>query len=299
MPYSLETWKHFQIPDHIFLSTDADGLLKISVQTIYSNAEIYFQGAHVTSFQQHGRAPLLFMSASGRMSRGHMLHGGIPLCFPWFGNRPGEELSHGFVRLHPWNLIMTKVNEEEEVELLFEFPEKLLSQFGWLPLEVHYKVIVGASLKLELSVKNRTEESFSYEECFHTYFSVGDIEQTMIQGLQGLYYLDKTEDLILKLENQEKIPIRGEINRIYLDSRDPIQIHDYAHGRIIHIKKNFSRSTVLWNPWIEKATSIPDFAPDDFKQMICVESGNIGQFSKKLSPGESSLIYVELSTSSD
>ncbi|MFZ4115917.1 MAG: D-hexose-6-phosphate mutarotase [Chthoniobacterales bacterium] len=291
----LDQWKHFEIPGKVAFSKDSDGLVKINIATPQSSAEVYLQGAHVTAFQQHGEDPMLFMSASGRMSRGTMLHGGIPICFPWFGNRPGEKLSHGFARLYPWDLITATVNAQEEVELLFQLPQTLLKESGWLPVETFYRVTIGEKLTLELNVNNTTQELFSYEECLHAYFLVGDIGETTIHGLKDLHYLDKTEDLISKLEHEDEIPITQETNRIYLNSTAPIEIHDRAQKRTIRIEKNFSHSTVVWNPWSEKAKTLPDFAPDDFKQMLCVESGNVGEFAKELPPGKVSVLQVQLS----
>lgn len=35
--------------------------------------------------------------------------------------------------------------------------------------------------------------------------------------------------------------------------------------------------TVVWNPWIEKAKSMADFGDDEYKKMICVESGYVNE----------------------
>jgi glucose-6-phosphate 1-epimerase len=34
---------------------------------------------------------------------------------------------------------------------------------------------------------------------------------------------------------------------------------------------------VVWNPWVEKAQGMADFAPaDGYKNMVCVEVGSVG-----------------------
>jgi D-hexose-6-phosphate mutarotase len=357
----LDHWKKFEIPGSVVFSQDDDGLDKINITTEFSTAEVYLQGAHVTAFQKKGEDPMLFMSSSGRMARGTMLHGGIPLCFPWFGKRDGEALSHGFARLHPWDLTrilhldhlrkpgsqmdvaleshfdlggrdsysptskcspalphqpsqppshdqseisglkLVEVTSQGSIMLEFHLPQELMKAAGWLPVSTIYRVVVGETLSLQLQVTNppTNTESFFYEECFHSYFLVEDVEKVTIHGLKDLHYLDKTENLVSKLELSDAMPITQETNRIYLNSTEPIEIHDPLKKRIIRIEKQASRSTVVWNPWIENAKSIPDFAPEDYKKMLCVESGNVGKYSQELAPGGALDLSVELSSRKD
>lgn len=225
-----------------------------------------------------------------------MLHGGIPLCFPWFGNRDGETLSHGFARISLWDLVETKVVSQNEVLLRFQLPPTVLIAAGWAPVHVELSVIVGETLNLEFFVENKTEEIFCYEECLHSYFFVGDISKATIHGLRGLTYLDKNEDLISKLETAEELSIVGETNSIYLNSSGALEIHDVSLQRTIRIEKENSYSTVVWNPWNEKAKSIPDFNPEDYQKMLCVEAGNVRERVIKLAPGEASKMKLVLST---
>jgi len=289
-----ELKNQFEIPDRVALVMDQDGLVKAVVRSDHSSSEIYLKGAHVTSFQQKGEEPLLFMSPSAKMPRGNSLHGGIPLCFPWFGNREGEKLSHGFARNSIWDLVKTKVNAEGEVEVTFQLPVDVLKENRWAPVEVLYRVTVGKKLQLELIVNNTTSIPFVYEECFHSYFFVGDINQATLHGLKGLTYLDKNEDFKAKQEQLDELPIVGETNSVYLNSTAPIEIHDRSLRRTIRIEKERSRSTVVWNPWSEKAKEIVDFGSEDYRHMLCVESGNVKEFDIKLDPGKSSSLCVEL-----
>ncbi|MCF7729756.1 MAG: D-hexose-6-phosphate mutarotase [Chthoniobacterales bacterium] len=297
----LDHWKKFEIPGTVIFSQDDDGFNKINVTTASSAAEIYLQGAHVTSFQKKGEDPMLFMSSSGRIARGKMLHGGIPLCFPWFGNRQGETLSHGIARLHPWDLKLCGVTAQGSVILEFQLPQKFMKDAGWMPVNVNYRVIVGEKLSLQFNVTNppTSKDSFFYEECFHSYFLVENIDKITIHGLKDLHYLDKTENLVSKLELSDAIPITQETNRIYLNSTEPIEIHDSLKKRTIRIEKYSSHSTIVWNPWMKNAKLIPDFDPEDYKKMLCVESGNVGAYSRELSPGATACLSLDLSTRRD
>ena len=64
-------------------------------------------------------------------------------------------------------------------------------------------------------------------------------------------------------------------------------IHDAAWNRRIFVEKSGSNSTVVWNPWIEKTQTMADMAPDDWKEMICVETANAAENAVRLAPGES------------
>lgn len=284
----------FEIPNHVMLAIDQDGLTKAVVTSDWSTAEIYLKGAHVTSFQQKGEEPLLFMSSSAKIPRGNMLHGGIPLCFPWFGNREGEKLSHGFARNSIWELVKTNLDPSGDVQLTFHLPKSILHEAGWAPVEVFYNVVVGKKLQLELKINNTTSVPFIYEECFHSYFFVGAVDQVTLHGLKGLTYLDKNEDFAAKQELHDELPIVGETNSVYLNSKAPIEIHDRSLCRTIHIEKEHSRSTVVWNPWREKAKEIVDFGSADYHQMLCVESGNIKEFAIQVAPGKTSSLCVTL-----
>ena len=291
-----ELKKQFEIPNYVTLMMDEDELIKVVAESDHSTAEIYLKGAHVTSFQQKGEKQLLFMSPSAKMPRGNMLHGGIPLCFPWFGNREGETLSHGFARNSLWDLVKTKGKSDGSVELTFQLPSSILREAGWAPIEVLYRVTVGKKLQLELIVNNTTSLPFSYEECLHSYFLVGDISQVTVHGLKGLTYLDKNEDFAAKQELYDELPIVGETNSVYLGSTAPIEIHDHALQRTILIEKENSRSTVVWNPWSEKAKEIADFGAGDYHHMLCVESGNVKEYTLTVAPGETSSLLVQLSS---
>jgi glucose-6-phosphate 1-epimerase len=46
-------------------------------------------------------------------------------------------------------------------------------------------------------------------------------------------------------------------------------------NRHIHIAKQNSLTTVIWNPWAEGARTLPDLGADEWQQMVCAEASNI------------------------
>ena len=75
----------------------------LEVSTAWSTAEIYLQGAHVTHFKKKNEPPLLFLSQCSRFAENEPIRGGIPVIFPWFGQREGMG-QHGFARVKTWEL---------------------------------------------------------------------------------------------------------------------------------------------------------------------------------------------------
>jgi len=152
-------------------------------------------------------------------------------------------------------------------------------------------------LTLQLNVTNNsTDQEFPLENCLHSYFEVGDITAVSITGLKGATYLDKMANFAEKTETNDAIRINSEVDRIYLNTVEPVEIIDPRLGRKIRIEKHGSVSTVVWNPWVTKAQQMPDFCNEEYQRMVCVESGNVASNNIKLPPGETSTLKVKLST---
>jgi D-hexose-6-phosphate mutarotase len=174
-----------------------------------------------------------------------------------------------------------------------EYPEA--SAFP--PFAVEYVVTINETLGLELLVTNKSkDEAFTFENCLHTYFEVGDSSAVSVTGLKGASYLDKVANFAKKKESGESIRISSEVDRIYLDTTEAVEIQDQKFGRKVRVEKHGSVSTVVWNPWIAKAQQMPDFGNDEYQRMICVESGNVAGNSIRLPPNETSRLSVKLSS---
>ena len=109
----------------------------------------------------------------------------------------------------------------------------------------------------------------------------------MVSGLEGTTYIDKTDGFQRKSQRNEPIRIAKECDQVHLSTPATCTIHDAAWNRRIFVEKSGSNSTVVWNPWIEKTQTMADMAPDDWKEMICVETANAAENAVRLAPGES------------
>jgi D-hexose-6-phosphate mutarotase len=266
----------------------------LEVSTAWSTAEIYLHGAHVTHFQKKGDSPLLFLSQCSRFSANEPIRGGIPVIFPWFGPREGMP-QHGFVRSKNWEVKEVAPSPDGSVSVRFCLPEYPEAS-AFPPFTVEYVVTVSDSLGLELLVTNKSQEAFTFENCLHTYFEVGDIGSVSVTGLKGIKYLDKVANFAEKQETGEPIRVSSEVDRIYQNTTEAVEIVDEKLGRKVKVEKHGSVSTVVWNPWSGKAQQMPDFGNDEYQRMICVESGNVAANSIRLPPNETSRLAVKLSS---
>jgi D-hexose-6-phosphate mutarotase len=267
----------------------------MDIITPWSTAQIYLQGANVTFFKKKDEAPLLFLSQCSRFSIGEPIRGGIPIVFPWFGAREGAP-QHGFARLKEWALREMIQLADGSVTVRFELPI-CPENAGMPPFCLEYSVSVSKTLKLELAVTNKSEkDTLKIENCLHTYFEAGDISKVTVSNLKGVRYLDKTQNMAEKTETEERLKITGEVDRTYLSTAAAVRIDDAALNRAIHVRKKGSESTVVWNPWIDRAQQMTDFGNDEYQRMICVESGNVGPNALAVGPGKRSVLEVELST---
>jgi glucose-6-phosphate 1-epimerase len=287
--------RRFEIPGRLTLLEGNGEMLKIEATSQWSRLEIYMHGAQVTDFRKKGEAPLFFTSQVSRFALGQPIRGGVPIVFPWFGAREGEPM-HGFARTSEWDLHEVTAVPEGGVSMRFSLPDTGEAA-TWPSFTANYIVTVTDVLRLELIVTNGApDEDFTFESCFHSYFSVGDINKVSVTGLKGLSYLDQVENFAQKTETAEALKIASEVDRIYLDAPGPVEILDTELKRKIRIAKSGSASTVVWNPWIAKSRQMPDFGNDEYKQMLCVESGNVARNKVTLPPGKSSVFAVTIST---
>ena len=284
--------KQHEIPGRVAIVTGNGGLIKIIVTTKFSTAEIYPHGAHITHFQKNGEPPLLFLSVKSYFAPGKPIRGGVPVIFPWFGNRDAEP-SHGFARITEWQLVETSAAADGSVTLQFALPE-IPGREAWKNLRTEFVVTVSDTLTMELIAANDgCDDSLEIENCLHTYFHVGDIGAVSIDGLRGAHYLDNAAggNGELKIQTESPLRVAKETNRLYLDTTSAVEIHDENLGRVIRVVKSGSHSTVVWNPWTTQ--KLPDdFDPAEHKHMVCVESGNMKQNKIALAPGKSSALKV-------
>ena len=135
------------------------------------------------------------------------------------------------------------------------------------------------------------------EEALHTYFAISDIGTIAISGLAGTTYIDKTKAARRKPQTAALVTITAETDRVYLDTPGRCVVEDRGWRRRVVIEKVGAASSVVWNPWAEKAAAMVDLGDPAWRGMVCVETGNIADNEVRLAAdGEhqmSTVIFVD------
>ncbi len=282
-----------------------DELPALLVRNRQGEALIALQGAQVLRYGQPDQPPVIWLSEHAEFKRGQSVRGGIPVCWPWFGDlqknpcavrsqvtEGSEQPAHGLVRGQDWTL--ESITEAPELcTLVLRYPAPLGLAPDWRgDVDLRLRIEVGHRLSLRLSTTNLGTSPLPLSQALHSYFAVGDIHGARIQGLANGTYLDTLEQWRCKTQ-QGDLAITSEVDRIYLHTPREIQIEDPAWARRLHIEARNSSSAVVWNPWIEKSKRLSQLAPDAWQRMLCIETANVMDDIVNLAPGASH--HLELS----
>jgi D-hexose-6-phosphate mutarotase len=247
---------------------------------------VSLQGGHVLSYEPHGQAPVLWVSQLAEFAPGKAIRGGIPVIWPWFGSHPHDsnKPSHGFARRQLWTVQGTRVTGEE-CQLTLALGDTPDSRAIW---PHHFlltlQVTLGASLLVELTTSNTGRTPFVITQALHSYFSVSQIGQIAITGLEQCAYLDQLDDMRRKRQ-LGPITFAEEVDRIYIETTGDCLLDDPGFGRKIRVAKRGSGSTVVWNPWLVKAQRMADFGDAEYREMVCIETTNAADDRVTILPG--------------
>jgi len=279
--------QRFSIDEVISFHENENGFLIIEVNNHHATATIAMQGAHLMSYHPKGQEPLIWMSPVAKLAKGKSIRGGVPVCWPWFGAHASDKSfpAHGFARSVPWRLNQVHQLPDESTRLEFELVQATSTRSLWpQACTVRNIITIGTSLSHELVTTNLDKKAMVIGEALHTYFKVGDVRQVSVNGLEGCDYLDKVRDFARDTQTGP-LRFRGEVDRIYLDAPTTTEIRDRSMKRRIIIRSQGSRSTVVWNPWIEKAAAMGDLGTSGYLNMLCVETANAAEDAVTLAPG--------------
>jgi glucose-6-phosphate 1-epimerase len=250
-----------------------------------SSADVYLNGAHVTSWIPAGGKEVLFMGKTATFAPGDPIRGGIPVVFPQFANI-GPLPQHGFARKSEWQLVENPDSSDDPSSVKLLLTDDHRTRELW---PYHFRTELTAkiddkSLQVKLDVFNTGDELFSFTAALHTYIAVADIRESALRGFGGKWYLDKTQGGNETKDDAKKLVITDETDRVYLKAPKKVEIEDRGNERRIEVRGAGFKDAVVWNPWVEKVTGFIGLDTEDYLRMICVEAAQIGS-PVELKPG--------------
>ena len=286
---------------------ELDQLVCWRIRAAGSELLVAQQGAQILSYQQGEQPPLIWLSPDAAYQRGQSVRGGVPVCWPWFGDlrrnphavqahyHLEQAPAHGLVRALDWELL--GIDEEDEaVTLRFAYDTRTQPLEGW-PRDVGLTFVVRLAddLGMSLETHNRGTEPLTLSQALHSYFAVSDVRHVSVEGLQGCRYIDTLQDW-QELRQQEALLFDAETDRIYFDTAARLSIVDPGWGRRIHLDARGSRSAVLWNPWVDKAKRLSQFPDEAWQNMLCIETANVLEDIVQLKADERHRLELRLSS---
>lgn len=252
-------------------------------------------GATVTGWKPRGGAEVLFLSGDALVGEGDEIHGGIPICAPWFGHGRDDvdvPRPHGLARWVPWRLVEQR-SSEEATTLVWELAGPEVAHLPGArdyPSDISftYEARFASTLTCTLTIGSPST-TFVLDEALHCYFSVSGIQDVIISGLEGHPYRDYPGGTSRQASDEE-LRISGFTDRIY-DGGGTVSIRDA--NRTLSLRSN-GASTVVWNPGPEGAHSLTGWAADEWETMVCVEVGNVQRNAVRVPAGGSHTLSLEI-----
>lgn len=238
----------------------------------FGRVEVSTIGAQVVSYVPFGCDEILFMPEDRAFSSDRAMHGGIPVCWPWFGRfgAPGSRM-HGLARYARW-----QVAERTSSRVVLSLDSSAATLEVWpFDFKLRLSVELNDRLCLTLLAENTSDAPFEVSEGFHPYFRASDPQNISVFGLP----------------EKEVRAFPG------IDGGRPCQpggtycLKDAATGRCIEMTSNIERKIVIWNPGPNWSDCMPggNLGKDDWKGFVCVEPAIYGPGNAvRLSSGESS-----------
>jgi glucose-6-phosphate 1-epimerase len=229
---------------------------------------------------------VLYLSPDAVFREGKAIRGGIPVCWPWFNAHPADpsQPSHGLVRGRFWEFLGA-VEDVRGVTLRFGIRVGI-----W---NAELTVRAGEELEVALESRNVSEMPIVVSGALHTYLGVSDISQVRVVNLDGCTYLDTVGVPEMRKQKGDVVFDR-EVDRIY-DTPSSILLVDDLSGRTILIEKSGSPSTVVWNPWAEKAAALADLPDEGYLKFCCIEAAIANDRAEIVLPGATHVLMTRIS----
>ena len=280
-----------QVPGLSFIQQDA--LVLAIIDSPLAVARVAVQGAQLIDWKPKSEEKAVVWSAEApTYESGKSVRGGIPICWPWFGNHPTLNMAHGFVRTMDWQLLGAHAQTDGILSLHWRLTDSPATQAIWPhAFELDVLMHIGQELRVQLVTHNTGSDTLGITQGLHTYLHIGDSRSVIIRGLEGGFYLDKLNGFA-RTPQDDVITLSGAVDRIYFGTTRTVEVEDSEFNRVLVIAKEGSHSTVVWNPDEQVPSGM---RPEESRVMVCVEAVNAADDTISVAPGERKILGTTIS----
>lgn len=249
-----------------------------------ATAELHQNGAHLTSWCPASDGDeRLFLSSASSFASGKAIRGGVPVIFPQFAAE-GPLPRHGFARTMPWSLVSMENLASGDACATLALRDSPETRAIWPAsfLLTLFVQVGGTRLLISMRAANAGDAPFAFTAALHSYFRVGNLAETSLEGLGGAWFRVSGAPGELVVDNEAALRPSGEVDRVYVDAPRSLTLRE-PH-RTLQIQSEGFPDVVVWNPGHEKATALTDMEPFGEQHMLCVEAAAV-QRPITLAPG--------------
>ena len=235
-----------------------------------ASAVISLLGGQVLSWITPDGRERLFLSDQAVFDGSVAIRGGIPVCWPQFAAL-GDLPKHGFVRTRPWQVATERCGDDYALVTLATEDDEATRALWPHAFRLELTLMLEDDrIDLELSVSNTGEAPFSFTGALHTYLRVTQVEDVALEGLYGHHYRDAANGNKVIRDSGTAVTVDAEIDRVYRDVKRPQLLQ--AGNLSLGIQSQDFPDVVVWNPWVDKCTVLPDMPANGWRHMLCVEA---------------------------
>lgn len=225
-------------------------------------------GAQVLSWVTRDGRERLFLAERACFDGSAPIRGGIPVCFPQFGEL-GDLSRHGFARTRAWR-VSGQSCADAYAMATFELTDDEATRALW-PHAFQAELTValeGDRLDVELSIDNTGATPFAFTAALHSYLRVVEVEDSALVGLYGFEYRDAAHGNKIVKETSPELLVEDEMDRVYHSVERPLLLN--AGNLSLGIHSDGFPDRVVWNPWLT-AANFADLHATEFRRFLCVE----------------------------
>ena len=281
--------KWYGAPGRIVFREGPQGYPVVAIANQYGSAEVSLFGAQVLSYKPTGNFPVIYTPSTIRFGADKADHGGIPVCWPWFGsNGPEGSYSHGFARRSLWRVTGSEYSEDvTEVTFVLDCTEE--TKKIW-PYDFRLQLKISVSMKLNMGLKttNAGNVPFEITEGFHPYFLVRDRDCVTVRGFDGCGFCNASKTRFEDAVWSGDLVFNADYDHVFTIKKSEFAILDPGLRRAIAVASRGNAKVVCWNPG---PGGLPDcnLGADDWRKFVCVEPATLFKENAvvRIEPGES------------